>query len=345
MNMRLQVERGCVALALAVLLTCSLTAHAQYIGSAVASPAKTASAPDSATNSAYGEVRIVPGDIVSITTYGAPELSTSQQTAGGSLAGTTPPLQGVKVGAKGEIVLPYLGVVPLSGLTPAEASAYLSKALKDGGFLVDPQVTVALLDSPTRVITVLGEVLKPAPVPAFGQLRLLDAISACGGFTALASHSISIHRLGVSDSITVELGSDPKMAGLSNIQLMAGDTVIVPKVGNVFVVGEVKTPAAIPLAGNAPITVMRAIAMAGGVNFSAALSQARIIRTTGDNRKIEIMLDLKKVMFGKQQDIALVSDDVLYIPMNGFKAALANGAAGVASSALYGGASVVSVLK
>jgi protein involved in polysaccharide export with SLBB domain len=112
---------------------------------------------------------------------------------------------------------------------------------------------------------------------------------------------------------------------------MAGDTVIVPKVGNVFVVGQVKTPEAIPLSSNTPITVLRAISISGGVNFGAALSKVRIIRTTPENQHVEIFVDVKKIMNGKERDVALVSDDVLLVPTNGFKAGMAVGGAGVAT--------------
>jgi polysaccharide export outer membrane protein len=294
----------------------------------------------------YGEMLIQPGDVISISTYGAPELSTSSQTSAGTI--TSPGsavLEGVKVGAKGEVILPYLGAVKLAGLTPAEASARLSSQLKDGGLLVDPQVSVRFVESPTRTITVVGEVLKPEPVPAFGNLHLLDVISACGGFTPLASHTITVRRQGQPTPIVVELGADPKDVNLADIPLMAGDTVIVPKVGSAFIVGQVKTPSAIPLSSNGPITVLRAIAMAGGVNYGAGLSKARIIRTTADNQHVEIMLDLKKMMYGKQQDVALVSDDILFIPTNAFKASLAAGGAGVASQALYGAVYAASVVK
>jgi polysaccharide biosynthesis/export protein len=193
-----------------------------------------------------------------------------------------------------------------------------------------------LVDSPTRVITVTGEVQKPSAVPAFGQLRLLDVISACGGFTPLASHTITIRRLGQNEPITVLLGTDPRNTDETNIPLMAGDTVIVPKVGNVFVVGQVRNPAAIPLASNTPITVLRAISMSGGVNFGAALSKTVIIRTLPNSQRVEISLDLKKIMDGKQKDVALASDDVLLVPTNGFKAGLAGGGGAVAASSIYG---------
>lgn len=309
----------------------------QFAGPAVTTQSPAGSATASAMSAKYGNVVIMPGDIVAIATYGAPELSTTASTtvsAPGSIANTAVP--GIKVGALGEIVLPYLGVVKIAGMTPPEASAYLDKALKDGGFLVDPQVTVELVDSPTRVITVVGEVVRPTPVPAFGQLRLLDVISACGGFTQLASHTLTVRRRDDPQPITVIMGTDPQSTDATNIPLMAGDTVIVPRVGNVFVVGQVKNPEAIPLSSNLPITVMRAISISGGVNYGAALSKVTIIRTTPDNHHVEIRMDLAKIMKGKEKDMALMSDDVLLVPIQNFKAMIASGGAGVATSSLYG---------
>jgi polysaccharide export outer membrane protein len=230
-------------------------------------------------------------------------------------------------------------------MTPTQAAQYLKNALVQGGFLVDPQITVQLVDSPTRSITVLGEVMRPAPIPAFGQVRLLDAIAACGGLTPLASHTVTIRRLGEQDAMTVELGTDSRAANLSDIPLLPGDTVLVSKVGSVFVLGYVKTPSAIPLSNNAPVTVLRALAMAGGVNYGAGLSKARIIRTTSDNRQVEIQLDLAKIMFGKQEDVPLMSNDILLVPANAFKAGMAAGGAGVVASLLYAASDTATIFK
>jgi len=333
----MNVRSGWVARVAGV--SCSLilgtaTAMAQFAGPAVSAPSPGMATPASALIAHYGDVKIMPGDVIAIATYGAPELTTTSSTTidnPGSGGGST---SGIKVGAQGEIVLPYLGAVKVAGMTPPEAALFLERSLKDKGILVDPQVSVSLIGSPTRVITVIGEVVKPSPVPAFGQLRLLDVISACGGFTALASHTITIRRPGEANPITVILGTDPKNTDATNIPLMAGDTVIVAKVGSVFVIGQVKTPSAIPLSSNAPVTVMRAIAMAGGVNFGAALSKVVVIRKTPDDQHVEIQMDLKKVMQGKEKDIALASDDVLLVPTSGFKAGMSMGGASVATGAV-----------
>lgn len=323
-----------------LLLAGAPMALAQFAGPAIAIASPAASAPASALTAHYSDVKIMPGDVISIDTYGAPELSTTAPTST-NLPGATgsSPVPGVKVGAQGEIVLPYLGVVKVAGMTPPEAAGYLAKLLKDGGFLVDPQVSVQLVDSPTRVITVVGEVVRPQPVPAFGQLRLLDVISACGGFTPLASHTLTIRRLGETGSTTVILPTDPKDTDAANIPLMAGDTVVVPKVGNVYVVGQVKEPKAIALSGNAPVTVLRAISMSGGLLPGAALSRVTIVRTLPDRQHVQITLDVAKVMKGKERDVALMSDDLLLVPRNGFKAGMASAgtsvAGGVSSGLVY----------
>jgi polysaccharide export outer membrane protein len=323
--------------AVALLLISSFpVARAQFAGPAMSATSTTGGAPVSAMHLEYQDVKIMPGDVISILTYGAPELSTTANTSTGALGSSTTPVPGMKVGSKGEMVLPYLGTVKIAGLTPPEASQYLAKLLKDGGFLVDPQVTVSLVESPTRVITVVGEVTKPEPVPAYGQLRLLDVISSCGGFTPLASHTITVRRPGETQPITVMLGSDPKNTDAANIPLMAGDTVLVPKVGSVFVVGQVKTPEAIALSSNTPITVLRAISISGGVLPGAALSKVTIIRRTSENQHLEITLDVSKVMKGKMKDVALMSDDVLIVPRNGFKAGMASSGTAIAGGAASG---------
>jgi polysaccharide export outer membrane protein len=329
--MRVESKLHVVGLLLAAwMLTCGgMAAVAQYAGPAVASPAKAAGGSANAAALESTEFKIAPGDVIAIATYGALELS----------------IPTLRIGATGEVVLPYVGTMKLSGLTPSEAAAALANALKSGGFMVDPQISVQTMESPTRVITVIGEVKNPMPIPAFGRIRLLDAIAASGGLTPMASHLLTIHRAGVPDPILVELGVDAYASEASNIPLMAGDTLIVPKVGSVFILGEVKQPSAYPLSSNAPVTVMRALTLAGGVKFSAALSKARVIRTTADHHRVEIMLDLRKVMNGEQQDLALASDDVLFIPPNRFKAVIAAGGATAFATLLVGGVDAYSVAR
>jgi polysaccharide export outer membrane protein len=302
------------------LLASSSPLWSQYAGPSVGRAAASFSAPGPSAADFARDTPIVPGDIVRLTTVGASELS----------------IDHLRVGAAGEIGLPYVGSVKIAGQTGAAASQGLAEKFKSAGLLTEPQVTVELLESPSRVITVLGEVKQPKPIAALSSSHLLDAISNCGGFTASASHTITIQRRSTSETLTVRLSVDPRMSDETNLLLMPGDTVIVPKVGSIFIVGQVKTEQAIALEGNEPITVMRAVALAGGLNYGAALGRARIVRGTDPASRQELPLDLKKIMDGKQSDPVLLANDVLYIPTSLIKAGLANGGAAVAATSIYG---------
>jgi hypothetical protein len=75
--MRLKCDIRCFLLVAGALSSSGGTALAQYTGPAIASPARVASAPASAMRVEYENVRIMPGDVISIATYGAPELTTT----------------------------------------------------------------------------------------------------------------------------------------------------------------------------------------------------------------------------------------------------------------------------
>lgn len=321
---------GQAAAAGCALILGAQAALAQYAGPAMGTQTAGVTGSAAEMHLRYQDLKIMPGDDVAIETVGLPELTTTATTTP-ALPGVpgSSPVQGIKVGAQGDVELAYLGTVHLAGLTPSQASEYLETDLKEKGILTDPQVAVQLVDSPTRVITVVGQVEKPQQVPAFGPIRLLDVISACGGLTPLASHTVTIRRKGYAEPITVILGSNPEADDATNIPLIAGDTVIVSEVGDVFVVGLVKDPQAIPLTSNQPMTVLRAISMSGGVLYGAATSKVTILRTMPNHRRVRIRLDLRKVMDGKEQDVALMSDDVLLVPRNGFKSTISGGAASV----------------
>lgn len=316
MEGQLKIRIGTIATAGFALICSAGAAFGQYAGPAITTMSPQAGAPVSAMHVRQSKTVIEPGDQLSINAYGLPELSSTANGVGE-----------LRVSDQGTVILPYLGTVRLAGMTASEASIDLAKKLKQNGILVNPQVSVQVLSSPTQEITVVGQVMKPKPVPDFGlQLRLLDVISACGGFTPLASHTVIVHRQGETQPITVNLGVDPRTTDATNIPLLAGDTVVVPEVGNAYIVGQVQRPKAIPLSSNAPITVIQAISMTGGLKYGAALSKAMIIRTTANRQRVEIRFNLNKVMRGKEKDIALMSNDILYIPMNSFKAAMSNGA-------------------
>jgi polysaccharide export outer membrane protein len=240
-----------------------------------------------------------------------------------------------QVDSDGNIGLPFIGVVHVGGLTVVEMQAAIAKKYAEGQYILNPQITVQILSSPSQVISVTGEVKGPAVVPALGPRKLLDVIAACGGFTPLASHLVTISRRSSDKTFQVLLDPNPMDSTLTNVPVYPGDTVIVPRSGQVYITGSVKLQNSYPLSSNTPLTVMQAITLAGGTNFEAALSEARIIRTQG-NERTAIKLDLKRIYRGQEADPILQADDIIYVPGSVIKGAIKGGGASVLTSAILG---------
>lgn len=231
----------------------------------------------------------------------------------------------VRLGADGSVLLPLIGSVQLNGLTISQAETMIADRLQQGGFYRNPQVTVQLLEGPNQVATVSGEV--HGLIPVVGSRRLLDVLSAAGGLPATASHVITISRPGVAEPIVVDLGTDPLRSELANVPIFAGDTIIVGRIGVVYIIGAFRTPGSIPLTQYAPLTLLQATALSGGVNFQGKYSDLRLIRTEG-NRRVVVKLDIDKVMHGKAPDPILQANDILFLPDSTIKASISNGSLG-----------------
>ena len=106
----------------------------------------------------------------------------------------------------------------------------------------------------------------------------------------------------------------------------ANDLITVPRAKMVYVIGDVGRPGGYVLDGHSSkLTVLQAVALAGGVNKSAAYGATRILRpsTGSDTPRVETQIDLKKIMASKAPDIPLHADDILYVPNSLTKAVTA----------------------
>lgn len=250
------------------------------------------------------------------------------------LYGTSDYVPVARVELDGSIQLPLIGIVHVEGLTIAEAERLIAQRLKDAGMYRNPQVTIVLTESPNQVVTLTGEMHGVLPVA--GTRRLYDVISAAGGLPPMASHVITINRPGVNEPIIVDLGNDPARSARANVPVFPGDTIVVARVGVVYLLGAFKNQGAIPIKGNSPLTLMQLAAIGGGVGFEGHLDDLRVIRTEGVERKV-VRIDVKKVIDGKAPDPVLQPDDIVFLPTSAMKAAIKSG--GV--STLLGLASVL----
>jgi polysaccharide export outer membrane protein len=190
----------------------------------------------------------------------------------------------------------------------------------------DPQVSLILTDGPNALATVIGEL--HGPVPIVGSKRLLDVLSAAGGLPATASHVITIDRPGVPQPIVVDLGSDPLSSQLGNIPIFPGDTIVIARVGNIYIFGSFKTSlGTIPLNSYTPLTLTEATALSGGLAFDGRFKDLRIIRTVGNHRTVAVY-NIKNVLNGREPDPILQPNDIVYLPPVPFKTLLSSGALG-----------------
>jgi polysaccharide export outer membrane protein len=236
----------------------------------------------------------------------------------------------VRVANDGSVQLPLIGRVELNGLTISQSETLIAHRLESAGMYVNPQITIQYTEGPNAVVTVIGET--HGVVPVAGSRRLLDVISAAGGLPPTASHVITINRPGAAQPIVVDLGSDPLQSDLANIPVFPGDTIVVGRVGVVYVLGEFKTAGAVPLTPYTQLTLTQAASLAGGVNFAGKLTDLHLIRTVGDHRTV-VKLDVGAIFEGKAPDPILQPNDILYLPSSALKIAIQQGGLGAILSA------------
>jgi len=226
----------------------------------------------------------------------------------------------VRVSGTGEISLPLVGPLKVSGLSIRDAEQTVARELSQRGYFNDPQVSVFDREYTTQAISVLGEVQKPGIYPLPGDRNLFDAISAAGGTTARAGSQVSITHRGRPDRPdVVQFSYDANAIERSNPRVSPGDTVVVAKAGIVYVVGDVREPKGIVME-NSRMTVLQAIAMAQGANPTAALDSARLIRKSADGPH-ETPIPLKKILAAKASDPTLQAEDILFLPTSTAKSA------------------------
>jgi polysaccharide export outer membrane protein len=242
-----------------------------------------------------------PGDLIDYSVYGVPEMT-----------------QRARLNSSGAVYLPLLDEVQLSGLTSEQAQKKLEDLLMAGGFLRNPHVSISVAEF-ANGISLLGEVARPGVYPVSGARRLYDVLAAAGGLTNSAGSQVNITHKDQGDKPQiVTVAKDPAKSMDSNVLVMPGDTIVVPKAPIIYVVGEVVTPSGFMLDGGESLTVLRAIAMAHGTAHGAKLDGTKVIRKN-DKGLVEIPVPLSKIMRAKADDIELRADDIVYVPSSAAK--------------------------
>jgi polysaccharide export outer membrane protein len=255
------------------------------------------------------DVVLTIGDMISIRLMSDAEFNTS-----------------VRINNDGTVLLPLIGIVHLEGLSVTQAEELIAQKLVADGMYRNPQVTLQITEGPNAVVTIIGET--HAVVPVVGSRHLLDILSTAGGLPPTASHVITINRPGVSKPIVVDLGTDPMRSSLGNIPVFPGDTIVVSRIGIVYIFGSFGGSAGtVALNAYTPLTLTEATALSGGIKWEANNSDLRIIRTVGDHRTVAVY-NIKRVLNGRDPDPILQPNDIVYLPPVPLKQVLSGGAIG-----------------
>jgi polysaccharide export outer membrane protein len=273
------------------------------------------------TNPSRSESLLIgPGDLLNVQVFDTPELAQSPRVTD---AGTAPFL--------------LVGSIHVAGMTPAQAATAVEEALVAKHLMLKPVVTVGILEFATQSVAILGQVKMPGAYPITAPRSVIDMIATAGGLTDVADRQITIERESdPSKRVGFFLSNDSKDALNNNVLVYPGDKVIVPKAGLVYVLGDVKTPGGYVMNNNnSQLTVLQAVAAAGGTNHSAVPSHSRLITRGGATGYRDQELQLSAMQKGKQPDLPLQAGDIVYVPFSYLRnlAVQASGVVAAATSA------------
>jgi len=232
-----------------------------------------------------------------------------------------------RVMANGDIQIPTVPTpIKAEGLTTAALANRIAHALEEAKQFRDPVVRVFVDEFHSKTVTLLGAIEKPTVYSLEKETRLLDVLATGGGLAPNAGNTITVVHQGQSagsaKSQTIDLaallkGKDPSL----NVEVHNGDVIDVSTAPIIYVVGAVNKPGGFPvLDPGSGITVLQALAMAEGATSLAAKGRCLIVRGSVDSSgRRNIPLNLNNVMEGKNMDLRLQANDILFVPESGVK--------------------------
>lgn len=295
-----------------ILLVMTGVSHAQTS----ATPPPVSPVSPSVTPANTESLLIGPGDVLHVQVVDAPEME-----------------QHVRVTDNGTIPLAGDGDVKVGGLTVGAAETAIHDHLIATHYMNHPQVLVTVEQYATESVSVIGEVARPGAYPVTTPRTVLDVLSFAGGITNAADRNITIQRHGSKDdSVSYFVSNDPKQAIAAQVMVNPGDTVIVPRAGIVYILGDVNRPGGFAMSNNQDhMTLLQALALAGGVTHSAKQGHAKLLRVA-EGKQHEEELNLGDIQKGKRPNPTLYPGDILYVPFSWVRNMVTVGAPTIAAS-------------
>jgi len=261
---------------------------------------------------------IVPGDLLHVQVFDTPVMD---ETA--------------RVNDDGYFPLLIGGTIQLQSLTYDQAARAIEDRLIQQQIMYSPHVLVTSVEHAAQNVTVIGQVMRPGPFTIDTERSVVDAIAGCGGLTDVADRNIIIQRHNGGAEVKYYLPNDDKAPLADAPMVYPGDRVIVPRAPVSYVLGDVFKPGGYLTIGNDTdkMTVLEAVAQAGGTQPSAVPNNAKLIRKNTDGSYTVVKLSVSDMQKGKKPDMALQEGDIVYIPFSYVRNALSTGIAGIVAAA------------
>ncbi len=270
-----------------------------------------AAAEDAAPASGYV---LGPGDQVSVRALDVDEISG----------------QPLRIEGNGSLRLPLAGRIGAAGLTAEQLETAIAARLRT--YVKEPQVTVSVAEYRSQPVSVLGAVASPGVQQLQGRKTLFEVLSMAGGLRQDAGHTIKLTRRMQFGAIPLAGAAPDSSGGYSvaqvsvrsvmeaknpqeNILICPEDVISVPRAEMIYVIGAVKRSGGFVLHEKENMTVLQALSLAEGLERTAAPRRARILKPSQSAAsRIELPLDLRRIIAGKSADQPLNADDILFVP-------------------------------
>ena len=241
--------------------------------------------------------------------------------------------QQVRVTDDGTVPLAYVGSLHVAGQTPANAAGMIQRALIAKKVMQHPEVTVRIQEYATQDVSVVGQVRTPGTYSITTPQPILKVLSLAGGLSDSADRHITVKRSS-GEQIPFYVSNDADQTLAHEVMVHPGDTVFVSHAPMVYVMGDVNRPGGYAIATNdAKLSMMQVIAMAGSANKTSMPSRVRLIRKREDGAPMELPVRLDAIQKGKQKDVMLQANDIVYVPFSWMKNIAVNSASIAASTA------------
>lgn len=238
------------------------------------------------------DYRMGTGDVLRITVYGQPDLTTE-----------------ARVGENGGVTFPLIGAVKLAGITPAQGEKEIASRLSKGGFVLKPFVTLNVVQYRGQQVSVLGRVNRPGQYSLEKTSRVTDALALAGGIIVDGADTVTLvrNRDGKTEYRNIDVVALFKAGGeASNEVVQDGDIINVARQPMFYIYGEVQRPGAFRLEQN--MSVVQALSMGGGVTPRGTQRGIKILRRDNGGEIQE--LEAKLADWVKKDDVIYVKESL-----------------------------------